>query len=316
MSPEEPRRLSLDEAWETSTVFFIDEDLEDELDREVEALVETGEDPRVSPPAVMDTAEIAGFLAEKANGLDLILKDIALSEEKFKRIVSLMRKLGLIPGGLDSEWSMDFIKRKITEEPAFAKLIANLLLDGHENPALKDHIPRYYLEKLNYREINGSSAEKRRILFKERLIGTYGGRKGTKVEGVIEGMLLYIKRQYGIPYEKRVRVDIIDTTADFVIPNREDPWVIIMSSFQETTSSGQSTKRRDMLNAYQAVERVNSRNRENRAFVNLVDGGGWLARKPDFQRLVSDCHYFINLHHLGMLEAIILKHVPEEYFRR
>lgn len=314
MSPQEPRKLSFDEAWTTSTVFYIDNDLEDELDREVEALVEIGEDPRVSPPAVMDTAEIASFLAEKPNGLDLVLKDIALSAEKFKRIVSLMRKLGLISGGFDSEWGMGLIKRKIAQEPAFAELMANLLLDGHENPLLRDHIPRYYLEKLNYREINGSSAEKRRILFKERLIGTYGGRKGTKVEGTIEGMLMWIKSQYGIPYEKRGRVDIIDTNVDFAVPSREDPWVIIMSSFQETTSSGQSTKRRDMLNAYQAIERVNSRNRENRAFVNLVDGGGWLARRADLERLVSDCHYFINLNHLGMLEGIVLRHVPQQYF--
>ncbi|MGQ9502064.1 MAG: hypothetical protein ACUVSF_05195 [Anaerolineae bacterium] len=42
-----------------------------------------------------------------------------------------------------------------------------------------------------------------------------------------------------------------------------------------------------------------------------MDGGGWLARKQDFGRLVESCHYFLNLAHLDMLEAIVLKHVPK-----
>jgi hypothetical protein len=29
---------------------------------------------------------------------------------------------------------------------------------------------------------------------------------------------------------------------------------------------------------------------------------------------VEHCHYFINLHHLDMLEAIVLQHVPKRYF--
>ncbi len=89
-----------------------------------------------------------------------------------------------------------------------------------------------------------------------------------------------------------------------------------MSSFQETTSSGQSMKARDMMNAYQNLERRNSRNQEHRVFVNFADGGGWLARKRDFERLVQSCHYFLNLQYLDMLEAIVREHVPGKYMRR
>jgi hypothetical protein len=55
---------------------------------------------------------------------------------------------------------------------------------------------------------------------------------------------------------------------------------------------------------------------EKRVFVNFVDGGGWLARKQDFQRLVKQCDYFINFQHLDLLEAIVSKHVPKKYFKR
>jgi len=83
-----------------------------------------------------------------------------------------------------------------------------------------------------------------------------------------------------------------------------------MSSFQETTSSGQTNKARDMLTAFDEVRHANNRYGENRAFVNFVDGGGWLARRRDLQRLVENCHYFLNFSYLGMLTNIILKHVP------
>lgn len=65
--------------------------------------------------------------------------------------------------------------------------------------------------------------------------------------------------------------------------------------------------------AYIDIRTSNSRHKEDRAFVNFADGGGWLARRRDFERLVRECDYFINLKHLAMLENIILKHVPEKY---
>lgn len=68
-----------------------------------------------------------------------------------------------------------------------------------------------------------------------------------------------------------------------------------------------------MLSAYERVRRINNRYSENRAFVNFVDGGGWLARQRDLERLVENCHYFINLQHLDMLESIVLKHVPKKH---
>ncbi len=80
---------------------------------------------------------------------------------------------------------------------------------------------------------------------------------------------------------------------------------------QETTSSGQSTKARDMFEAYERIRRSNARYSENRAFVNFVDGGGWLARKRDLQRLVEHCDYFINLAHLDLLEPIVLAPVAK-----
>jgi len=309
----EARKISFQEAWDSSVIFFVDEELEQEINSKVGSLLETAKDYRISEAADITVSNISDFLSQKDNALNVILKDIGLSEEKFKRVISLLRKLSYVSGNFDSEWSMGKIKSKISRETDFVRMIARLLVDGKRDKKLKQYIPCYYLDMLNYRELKGSSQIARRIRYKESLIGTYGARKGHKVEKRIQDELEKIKTKHGISYAKG-RSRIIETDIDFAVPNVEDPWVIIMSSFQETTSSGQTTKAKDMLSAYERVCHDNSRYGGSRAFINFVDGGGWLARKRDLERLVEHCHYFINLQHLDMLEAIVLKHVPKKYF--
>jgi hypothetical protein len=309
----EARKISFQEAWDSSVVFFVDEKLEQEIEAKVEALLETAGNRRVSETAEINVADIADFLGQKYNALDVILKDVGLSEEKFKRIISLLRKLERIPGDFTSEWGMGKIKSEIDREPDFARMIAELLVDGRRDEELEQYIPRYYLDMLNYREIRGGSQAARCIRYKQSLAGTYGGRKGHRIEDRIRQTLEEIEDKHGVGYGKG-RSRLFETDLDFVVPSTEDPWVIIMSSFQETTSSGQTTKAKDMRSVYDQIRHQNSRYGENRAFVNFADGGGWLARKRDLERLVKQCHYFINLQHLDMLEAIVLKHVPERYF--
>jgi len=308
------RKISFQEAWDSSVVFLVDEELERELKAEVEALLETARDQRVSEAADINVADIADFLSQKNNALDVILRGIGLSEEKFKCIVSLLQKLRRIPGDLDGEWSMREVKSKLACEPDFAHLMAEVLVDGKRDRELKQHVPRHYLDMLNYREIKGISQAARRIRYKESLIGSYEDRKKQKVDGRIRAQLEEIKAKHGLTYTRVHPMFVKTNIGLFAVPSFEDAWVVIVGSFQETTSIDQITKEDYMMSAYERVSRVNRRNSENRAFVNFVDGGGWLARKRDLERLVVHCHYFINLQHLDMVEAIVLQHVPERYF--
>ncbi|HEY84077.1 MAG TPA: hypothetical protein G4N96_03050 [Chloroflexi bacterium] len=305
----EARKLTFQEAWDSSTIFFVDEELEDEIDEKVAGLLRLSQSSHIAGAGEKDAQDVIAFLTDDPDGLDVILRDIGLSNEKFMRIISLLRKTGRISDEFDSEWSAAKIKRQLANAPSFVELVANLLLDGKRDQELSVYIPRYYLDKLIYREIGAIPPALREVRYKEALIGTYGGRKGYKVEAKIQAKLKEIKRKHGIGYEQGSS-RFINVDLDFAIPTLQDPWVIIMSSFQETTSSGQTTKARDMFAAYTSIEVSNSRHKENRVFVNFVDGGGWLARKRDLERLVDQCHYFVNLQNLDMLEDIVLQHVP------
>ncbi|MBC8275686.1 MAG: hypothetical protein H8E40_12055 [Chloroflexi bacterium] len=310
----EARKISFQEAWDSSVIFLVDGELERELEAEVETLLETARDHRVSETVEINVADIADFLNQKDNALDVILKDIGLPEEEFKCTVLLLRKLRRIPGEFDGQWSMREIKSKLACEPDFARMIAELLVDGKRDRELKQHVPRHYLDMLNYREIKGISQADRRKRYKESLIGTYEERKKQKVEERIRAQLEEIKAKHGLPYIRVHPVLIKMDIGLFAVPSFEDAWVVIVGSFQENMSIEQITEVDYMMSAYERVCRVNSRYGENRAFVNFADGGGWLARKRDLERLVEHCHYFINLQHLDMLKAIVLQHVPERYF--
>lgn len=309
------KKLNFQAAWDSSTIFFVDEELEDEIDQKVAELVNLSENPHLQTDKPNTPEDIFAFLRDDVEGINVILRDIGLSYEKFMRMVSLLRQTERVPGGFEQEWSMKKIKDEILKNDSFATTIVDLLLNGSKDETLQTYVPRYYLEKLNYREISTMPAALRRLRYKEAQIGTYGGKKGYKVEEKISKHLEKIKQKHGISYEQGTS-RIVNVDLDFAIPSLEDPWVIIMSSFQETTSSGQSTKARDMRAAYALIQQSNSRHKEKRIFVNFVDGGGWLARKRDFERLVSECHYFINLNNLNLIEKIILEHTPKKYFSK
>ena len=310
-----PRKLSFEEAWNSITIFYVDDELEQEIDQEVDRLLRLAEQYGVTEKSMMGPDSLAALLREQEGALEFILREVELSEEKFLRIISLLRQIGRIPVPLDREWTMPQIVRRIQTDLDFASVVAHLLMDGVRDPELQAVIPRYYLEALNFREIAAGSVAARRVRYKRALIGTYSGRKGYRVEACIRGRLEGIRERYGVGFEQG-RSRFVNVNVDFAVPSLDDPWVILMCSFQETTSSGQSTKARDMETAYDDIRRSNSRNRENRVFVNFADGGGWLARRRDFQRLVENCHYFINLRHLDLLEPIVLTHVPRKYFQK
>ncbi|MCS7087822.1 MAG: hypothetical protein NZL91_03895 [Thermoflexales bacterium] len=297
-----PKKLTFEEAWQSITIFFVDDQLEQEIENKVNRLLSLAEETNLTTADLRSTDELLKLLrAEK--GLEMLLREIGLSEEKFMRIVSVLRQVGRVTERLDSEWNMAQIKRRLKDDTNFAQVVARLLLEGNCDTELRPLIPAYYLEMLNLAARLKDSREVRKVRYKQSLIGTYSGRKGYYVESRIKQRI----QSLGVPYEQG-RSPLVLVNVDFAIPSLSDPKILIMCSFQETTSSGQSTKARDMLTAYNRLREANSRDRTSRVFVNFADGGGWLARKQDYKRLVENCDYFVNLKHLDLIQEIIKAH--------
>jgi len=297
-----PRKLTFEEAIETSVVFFNDEDVEKRYDSFIK-----GKAKDIIAYEARDhvsTKDVVRFLREQPDGLKRILTLLHLSEEKFKRIITLLRKL---EGEFDKEWTVTRIERKIKGDDEFARKIAVLFIAGKNNRDLIKYLPRFYRERLNLKSLREYANEEELIIrLKEKYSGTYFNWKGDAVEKLIRRKLESI----GVSYASG-SASLVEVTVDWAIPSLENPYVVIMSSYQETTSSGQTVKARDMLKCYEAIHHRNIQRGEHRAFVNFVDGGGWLARQRDLRRLLDGCHYFLNINNLDMLEGIVKNHVPK-----
>lgn len=304
MSVTKPVKLTFDEVIKTSTVFYVDDDLERKFDnfirKKAKQIIETTK----SILKTITIKEVIDFLISEPDSLIRILSILHLSKEKFLRIVSLLRKL---EGKFDVEWNFNKVVRNIKTDLNFAEKIALLFVQGKNDPDMIKHLPLYYRERLNLTTLKEYKTQKELIIkLKDRYTGLYHKWKGDAVEELIKKRLEINKVSYA-----KGKTDIIDVTVDWAIPDLKNPEIIIMSSYQETTSSAQSEKARGMLRCYELIQHRNIQRGENRIFINFADGGGWLARQADLRRLVDACHYFININNLEMLDSIIKYHFPE-----
>ena len=58
------KKLAFQEAWDTSTIFFVDDDLENEIDLKVKSLLETAEDSRITSNAPINEESVKKFLTQ------------------------------------------------------------------------------------------------------------------------------------------------------------------------------------------------------------------------------------------------------------
>ena len=70
---------------------------------------------------------------------------------------------------------------------------------------------------------------------------------------------------------------------DFLIPSRDNPKIIIESSYVVTTSSGQG----DKAKTEQSVKESIKQHYPNSVFIGFLDGLGWLVRQGDLRRMIK-----------------------------
>ena len=72
-------------------------------------------------------------------------------------------------------------------------------------------------------------------------------------------------------------------TMDLIIPNKQNPKIIIESSFLSTTSSGQGDKAKTEIIVAELIKKYSPKAK----FIGFVDGIGWYVRKQDLKRMVE-----------------------------
>ena len=243
------------------------------------------------------------LIRNKKNGLRALLALTGISNEYLKRLITLIRVIDdeelnrltlkdkwqtgteeIDEGGV-SEWSDSKIANLIKSNENFAKGIVNIFFEGSTVPVLTQALPLFELKKLSVEklEFKIESLVDTLIRYKEK--GSYAGKKENNPEVLIEKIL----EELEIPYtsgDLQKLVGVLDEekrTMDFIIPDQDNPLLIVESSYVVTTSSGQGDKAKTEIN----VAKLIKKHYPKALFIGFVDGIGWYVRKNDLKRMVG-----------------------------
>jgi hypothetical protein len=286
------------------------------LEEEIQARVEAIRDSILRHQPLDNSPEsLATFLQAEPDFLGVILGFANLSQEKFLRLLSAER---FAQGDFAPEWGINRVQQKLAKEPLFALKVAHLLVEGQRNAFLVAQIAPFYLKQLALPH-NWTDLLQDRMLMdniiRRKLTGEYTDKKGEAIENLVRSYLDALAQTYGFSYAKG-QVKWVGKEVDHALPDLENPDVLIMTSYLETTSSNQTTRANEQSEMYRQLEQYNIRYGTQKVLVNVLDGAGWLARRSDLRKMLHGCHYALSLKTLGALEAIICKHLSAKFFTK
>lgn len=303
---------SLQDFIETCSPLYKIPELEQAMHRRVESIVQEllAFEPEADP-----VKNLTQFLCRDPNFLGVLLALTNLSQEKFLRILTAERFTTRDHG---KEWGAKEIYARMKRDEVFAERIARLFLEGRSSQVLVRQVADFYLAQLSLPQNWDAVIRDRSVIenvIRKKLTGEYIDKKGEAVEALIRSRLDQMRETYGLTHEHG-QVPFLGKEVDHVIPSIADPFVLVMTSYMETTSSSQTARANEQQAMYQKVIGENVRYGIKRMFVNVVDGAGWLARRSDLRKLFDGCDYCLNLNTLDQLEAIICYYTPAKFFTR
>lgn len=289
-----------------NTFYYYNEEFEENYEGYLNSLSETllVLKNRIDTEGGLKKEIFEDLLTNKENGLRSLLALTGLSNESLKRLITFIRvvedpelnqlvcKEGWIEDSLKStsekglsEWGNDKIQNEIIKNPYFRRGIVNLFFEGSTIPVISKALPLFELKKLSISKLNFNIEALIDTLIRYKEKGSYSGKRENNPERVIENIL----DDLDISFETGDLSELVENefdskrTMDFIIPNKEDPIVVIESSYLVTTSSGQGDKSKTEISIDSLIKKYHP----DAHFVGFVDGIGWYVRKNDLKRMVT-----------------------------
>ncbi len=243
------------------------------------------------------------FIAEKENGLKVLLALTGISKEQFKRLITFIRvvddeelsrvscrDMWIGEAELDetgiTEWQDATILKKIQTCADFRRGVINLFYEGSTIPILAKTLPLFELKKMGVSKLTFGFETMIDTLVRYKEKGSYSGMKQNNAEVIIGNLLdeMEINFDQDVDLEKLKELTPNEKrTMDFIIPNRKEPQVIIESSYSKTTSSAQGDKAKTEI----AIRNLLADHYPNAHFWGFVDGISWYVRKEDLRRMTE-----------------------------
>jgi len=306
-------KISFDE-WKNSMSFMIDDNFDNDflqtitpLTRLINESCQNFFNPKaLSEFLTTDSGNITSLIKLKA-----FISVIGFSEERLKRVVSLIR-FKFFGEEFRTEWPVARISKTLNINDTFRRLLIEFFINGR-NSRIGREMPLYYMRNFNLlnEEFIKDLTEfnyVERILNDNEIQGKYSNKVGAHVERIIQGKLDEYRNSVNseLKYEIQKEFPLLNKNIDFLIPGVDTPVILIESSYNITTGSGQSKRADQLVELYGILMRHNANHRVNKIMMlNYCDGFGWVGRQNDLHRIYDSSDYVFNQNHLHVLDEVL-----------
>lgn len=251
-------------------------------------------------------------------GYTVLLSHIGVSREQMKNIV-----FNYHPSF--NCFDVKATPKRVLAHKEMLDALVELLINGYEDQELHDilggdliTLNRFDLSRIGNLSNIFSDLNISKKLIEDTYKSRVQNKKGFSTETAI---LAGVLNKYGIPYHSGTLPQLEkyfsrtsslgDTLArnpriDLIIPSLENPIILVESTYNQTTASGQTKKIDANDSLYRAIGLLKNDLGRDLIFVNFVDGAGWKSRGlADVSRLVSSCDYAINYNNIDLFDEII-----------
>lgn len=302
------------ENWKNSMSFMIDDRFDNNFLNSIRTITELinrstidfQNQDRLSNFLTNNTGQITALTKLKA-----FISLIGLSEERLKRVVSMVR-FKFYGIEFRTEWPVKRISNEMIANEELRNLLVNFFINGR-NSRIGAEIPLYYMRNFNLtnQEFITDLSEfnyVERILNDNEIQGKYSNQVGAHVEKIIQDHLNDYRENinHNLRYEIQKEFPLLNKNIDFLIPNVEAPIILIESSYNITTGSGQSKRADQLVELYGILMRHNANHRDNKILMlNYCDGYGWVGRQNDLHRIYDASDYVFNQNNLNVLSTVL-----------
>ncbi len=305
MATQKPKKMTVDEYIKSTTLFYIDDELES---RYSQSVTEGVDKLRTQLLGVAIPDGLKKYIRDNKDSLHLITSLLNISEERFKRVVTMLRLQRRHKP--TSEWTLNTIREQMLADAGVMDEICELLTVGASLEKYKALIPAYYLEnfKIDASTLGRlSNEDDARRLIKRGFEGKYSNNIGASYFKLLLDCITTACESTGLTLAAKNAVPIIGRKVSIAIPNVESPRILIDTTYGITTSSTQSDY---AGNAEKAASELRKKNdgkpdKQRIVFINVIDGAGWVARRSDLDKIHQCSDYLLNLKTIGTISEII-----------
>lgn len=302
------------EDWKNSMSFIIDDSFDNNFLQTITPLTKL---INKSCRNFANPNELSVFLTTNTGDLTALLKlkafisVIGLSEERLKRVASLVR-FKFFGEEFRTEWPVTRISKTLNTNEAFKTLLIEFFINGR-NSKIGNEMPLYYMRNFNLLSeafINDLAEFNyvNRILNDNEIQGKYSNKVGAHVEKIIQNKLDEYRNSANneLRYETQKEFPLLNKNIDFLIPSVDAPIILIESSYNNTTGSGQSKRADQLVEFYGILMRHNANHRSHKIIMlNYCDGFGWVGRQNDLHRIYDSSDYVFNQNYLDVLDEVL-----------